>query len=79
MLATVTRNREKKILVSNYAVITENDTEHIRTSRNAPLLSPLDSARASSSSAVAFRFAIMVEKVAVGRGRRENKRENTRC
>jgi hypothetical protein len=39
----------------------------------SPLLQPLDSARASTSSVVTFRFAMAVEKAAVGRARRGGK------
>jgi hypothetical protein len=39
----------------------------------------LNSARASSASAVAFRFVIMVEKAAVEGGCKEKKREGTHC
>jgi hypothetical protein len=61
----------------------------VLSSSRWPLQYLLDSAQASSPSAVAFRVTIVVEKAVVGRRRRrkkgeggrrrENKRESTRC
>ena len=68
------RNSLKSLRTEQYLVL-----ESVASRPRTLLLYPLDSARASSSSTVAFRFAMMVEKTAHwGERRGEKKRGSAR-